>query len=78
MQVKRGWGGYSEFLDMCEIQVDRSDSKGFVPLCFDTTPNYTDTTLFPANPAKWTYQAIYRVGDHRVGQWSNPVTIAVG
>ncbi len=24
------------------------------------------------------YQAIYRVGDNRVGQWSNPVSIAVG
>ena len=28
--------------------------------------------------AKWTYQAIYRVADNRVGQWSNPVSIAVG
>ncbi len=37
-----GWGGYSAFLDMIEIQVDRNDSKGFVPLAFDT------------NPATWT------------------------
>jgi hypothetical protein len=50
--------------------VDRSDSKGFVMLTFDTTPNYTDTTPFPATPTKWTYRAIYRVGDSRVGQWS--------
>jgi hypothetical protein len=29
-------------------------------------------------PTKWAYQAIYRVGDNRVGQWSNPVSIGVG
>ena len=78
VQVKWGWSGYSEFLHMCEIQVDRGGTEGFVPLCFDTTPNYTDTTPFPATPAKWTYRAIYHVGDHRVGQWSNPVSVAVG
>jgi hypothetical protein len=27
---------------------------------------------------KWTYQAIYRVGDGRVGQWSKPVSVTVG
>jgi len=53
-------------------------SKGFVMLTFDTTPNYTDTTPFPATPTKWTYRAIYRVGDSRVGQWSKPVTVTVG
>ena len=63
---------------MCELQVDRADGKGFVALCFDTTPNYTDSTPFPATPAKWTYQAIYHVGDHRVGQWSKPVSVTVG
>ncbi len=47
-------------------------------LAIDTTPGYTDTQPFPSAPAKWTYQAIYRVGDSRVGQWSNPVSIAVG
>jgi hypothetical protein len=79
-QVAVGWGwqGYSAFLDQCELQVDRADSKGFVLLAIDTTPGYTDTQPFPNAPAKWTYQAIYRVGDNRVGQWSNPVSIAVG
>jgi hypothetical protein len=72
------WGGQRDFLDLCEIQVDRGDAKGFVPLSFDTTPNYTDTQPFPATPVKWIYQAIYRVGDHRVGQWSSPVSITVG
>jgi hypothetical protein len=78
VSVNWGWQGYSAFLDQCELQVDRADSKGFVLLAIDTTPGYTDTTPFPAAPAKWTYQAIYRVGDNRVGQWSNPVSIAVG
>ena len=73
-----GWGGYAAFLDICEIEVDRSDSKGFVMLTFDTTPNYTDTTPFPSTPTKWTYRAIYRVGDSRVGQWSKPVSVTVG
>ena len=73
-----GWGGNAAFLDICEIEVDRSDSKGFVLLTFDTTPNYTDTTPLPSTPTKWTYRAIYRVGDSRVGQWSKPVSVTVG
>ena len=76
--VDWNWGGYSAFLDICEIQVDRGDGKGFVALAFDTTPGYTDTQPFPSAPVKWTYQAIYRVADSRVGQWSNEVSIAVG
>jgi hypothetical protein len=47
-------------------------------LAFDTTPGYTDTTPFPATPSKWTYRAINRVGDSRLGQWSNPVSVTVG
>ena len=73
-----GWGGEGAYLDICEIEVDRADGKGFVLLTFDTTPNYTDTTPFPATPTKWTYRAIYRVGDSRVGQWSKPVSVTVG
>ena len=73
-----GPGWHPAFLGICEIEVDRSDSKGFVMLTFDTTPNYTDTTPFPSTPAKWTYRAIYRVGDQRVGQWSKSVSITVG
>ncbi len=71
MDIPWGWGGYAAFLDICEIEVDRSDSKGFVMLTFDTTP-------FPSTPTKWTYRAIYRVGDSRVGQWSKPVSVTVG
>jgi hypothetical protein len=75
--VKWGWGGYGAYLDICEIQVDRGDGKGFVLLAFDTTPGYTDTQPFPAAPAIWTYRAIYRVGDSQVGLWSKPVSVTV-
>jgi len=78
VEVGWGWGGNAAFLDMCEIQVDRGDGKGYVPLAFDTTPGYVDTQPFPAAPAKWTYKAIYRVGDAQVGQWSKPASITVG
>ena len=75
--IKWGWGGHSTYLDMCELQVDRGDGNGFVLLAYDTTPNYTDTQPFPAAPIKWTYRAIYRVADSRVGQWSLPVSVTV-
>ncbi len=73
-----GWQGFSNFLDILEIQVDRGDGKGFVFLTYDTTPNYTDTAPLPATLAKWKYRAIYRVGDAQVGVWSNTVEITVG
>jgi hypothetical protein len=78
VNVKWGWGGNGAYLDICELQVDRADGKGFVMLAFDTTPGYTDTQAFPAAPAKWTYRAIYRVGDDQVGLWSLPVSVTVG
>jgi hypothetical protein len=54
--VDWNWGGYSTFLDLCELQVDRTGS-GFSVLAFDSTPGYTDTQPFPAAPTKWTYRA---------------------
>jgi hypothetical protein len=72
-----GWGGYVNYLDLCEIQVDRGDGRGFTLLAIDSTPGYTDTTPLPATPAKWIYKAIYRVDDAQVGLWSNPVSIIV-
>jgi hypothetical protein len=78
VQIGWNWGGNSAFLDMIELQVDRSDSKGYVFLANDTTPGYTDTTPFPAALTKWTYRGIYRVGDAQVGVWSNPVSVTVG
>jgi hypothetical protein len=77
VNVKWGWGGNTAFLDICEIQVDRGDGKGFGLLAFDTTPGYTDTQAFSAAPVIWTYRAIYRVGDNQVGVWSNPVSVTV-
>ena len=32
----------------------------------------------PATAAKWTYKAIFRIGDQRVGQWSDEVSIIIG
>ncbi|MEY3897593.1 MAG: hypothetical protein RLZZ214_3114 [Verrucomicrobiota bacterium] len=78
VKITWGWGGNSAFLDMCEIQVDRGVGNGFVPLAFDTTPNYDDNQPYPAAPAKWTYRATYRVGDHRVGLWSADASVMVG
>jgi len=63
---------------MIEILVDRGNGQGFVTLCQDTTPDYLDTTPAPATPAKWTYKAIFRVGDQRVGQWSDEVSTTIG
>jgi hypothetical protein len=71
-----GWGGNSAYLDLIEIQVDRG--AGFVPLTFDTTPGYTDTAALPATPTRWTYRAIFRVGDAQVGLWSAEVSGIVG
>ena len=76
VMVGWGWGGNRAFLDMIEIQVDRG--AGFVFLTHDTTPGYVDTQPLPAATAKWTYRAIYRVGDSQVGIWSKPVSISVG
>jgi hypothetical protein len=73
-----GWQGKSAFLDQCEIEVDRGDSKGWVLLAIDTTPGYVDTEPIPAPPTKWQYRAIYRVGDQRVGQWSAAASVIVG
>ena len=78
VKVGWGWGGNGAFLDMLELEVDRADGKGFVFLTYDTTPGYNDTAPQPATPTKWKYRGIYRVGDARVGQWSNEVAINVG
>jgi hypothetical protein len=77
VNVKWGWGGNSAYLDICELQVDRGDGKGFGLLAYDTTPGYTDTQPFPTAPATWTYRAIYRVDDSQVGVWSQPASVTV-
>ena len=77
VQLKWNFGGYSAWLDCCEIQVDRNDGKGFGMLVMDTTPGYTDTQPFPATKTVWTYRAIYQLNDARVGVWSQSVSLAV-
>ena len=78
VDLKWGWQGNAAWLSNCEIVVDRGDGKGYVPLTIDTTPNYNDTQPFPAAKTIWTYKAIYRADDQQVGQWSLPVSVAVG
>ena len=69
---KKGMGGI-------ELEVDRGDGKGFVPLAFDQMPDYLDQSPLPAEgkTAIWTYRGIYHLHDERVGQWSNPTKITV-
>ena len=74
--IRWGWQGKSAYLDLLEIQVDRG--SGYTLLAFDSTPNYLDTTPAPATPQKWTYKAIFRVGDQRIGQWSDEVSLTIG
>jgi len=71
------WGGYAAFLDMIELQVDRNDGKGWVPLAFDTRPA-TRTLSAARDAVKWKYRAIFHLGDERVGLWSNEASILVG
>lgn len=77
VEVKWNWQGQREWLDGCEIQVDRGDGKGYVLLTIDTTPNYNDTQPFPAAKTVWSYKAIYRVDDHQIGLWSAPISVSV-
>ena len=78
VKIGWNWGGYRDFLDQCEIQVDRGDTQGWRLLATATTPGYTDTQPFPATVTRWKYRAIYRVGDAQVGVWSATVDVAVG
>ena len=78
VKVTWGWQGYSAFLDLCELVVDRNDGQNFKLLAYDSTPNYEDNQPYPVAPTKWTYKAIYRVGDHQVGQWSAVAEVLVG
>ena len=43
VMIRWGWQRYSQFLDTCELQVDRGAGAGWQVLAFDTTPNYLDT-----------------------------------
>jgi hypothetical protein len=64
--------------DALELWVSRGPSADFALLDVTTKPRYIDPTPHPASPAKWTYKAIYRLRDERVGSWSGVVSILVG
>lgn len=72
------WQGLSKWLYGCELEVDRGDGQGRRPLSVDNVPKYIDTHPLPATPQKWTYWAVFRDREGRVGQWSNPISITVG
>jgi hypothetical protein len=78
VELRWGWGGHGDHVDLLQIQVDRADGKGWVDLVHDTTPNYTDTAPFPANATVWKYRAIFHVNDAPVGLWSATVSVPVG
>lgn len=78
VDLRWSWDGQRDHVDVLHIQVDRHDGKGFVDLVHDTTPNYTDTTPFPAVLTKWDYRAIWNVDGAPIGQWSATVSVAVG
>ena len=76
VKITWGWGGHREFLSMCEIQVNRG--PGWVPLTYDTTPNYDDTQPHPPPPPQMSNPPNYPVDDHQVGLWSAEVSVTVG
>lgn len=57
----------------------RSADSDWVMLIFDQRPNHLDNNPLPAEDTKatWTYKAIYRFQDERVGQWSDEVIVVV-
>lgn len=73
--VNVGWvkGG----MDGLRIEADRG--QGWQFLALDTVPDYLDTAPLPpaGQSAAWKYRAIYVLDDQPVGQWSDPVSIAV-
>lgn len=75
-QVEVGWtkGKFSAL----EIMVSRNGAA-FEFLTIDSIPNYIDTAAMPpaGQTQLWKYKAIYRLGDQRVGQWSDEVSISV-
>ena len=72
-----GWA--KQGMDSLELQVDRGDGKGFVPLTITTNTDYADNSPLPAagTSAVWKYKAVYRLNDAQVGQWSDVATIGV-
>lgn len=64
--------------DGIELHVMRNGAP-YAFLAVDTVPDYDDTFPLPAagQSAVWKYKAIYRLGDERIGQWSDEVSVTV-
>lgn len=77
VEISWDWQGHRAFLDLCELDVDRGDGRGFVPLVHSVKTRYTDKTPFPVQPVRWQYRAVYRVGDAQFGNYSSVVGITV-
>jgi len=65
--------------DSIDIYVERIAGAGFTFLANDTQPDYIDTFPIPdgVTTAKWSYKAIYKIGDEVVGSYSEPISITV-
>jgi len=66
--------------DADSIEIFKAEGTGeFKFLEMDLYPHYQDKSPLPAagQSAIWKYRAIYRLGDERVGQWSDDVTVSV-
>lgn len=85
LSVARGSGGHPELkwhkqnMPLLDICVDRSQGLGWEKLDTSDQNRYTDThALPPAGTAVvWRYKAIYKQRGAQVGQWCEPVLVAV-
>lgn len=77
VELKWDWQRKRAFLDMCELQVDRGDGKGFVMLTFSTRTRFVDKTPLPDKPTRWAYRAVFRAGDQQAGEWSDTASVLV-
>ena len=70
--VKRKYSGI-------DIYVDRNDGKGYLFLATSVKSKWTDETKLDSTikAAQWTYKAIYKKGDEQVGNFSNPMSVAI-
>jgi hypothetical protein len=62
-----------------DIYVDRADGKGYILLGTSMEPKFTDETKLgdSEKAVLWTYKAIYKKGNMQVGDFSDPISIAV-
>lgn len=76
VEVGWTWDGLRGQVDAIEIHVDRGTGT-YALLTIDTRPGYIDTEPLP-HSGRWSYKAIWRKDDQRIGQWSNIAEISVG